>query len=182
MQDAHLLKLLITVLKGDFAIVTAGELAKRFPNKNYVRDGLCAVANDCKKLSSAEPLSADTELLQVASPDASNAFKDGMQEMRSGESSVCYLLSREVQEALNLVGKELMVRDRRPLHGTARLLPASACTPVAVGGSAGSAAYGPRSPYPPTLAARGSLPNGAWEPRAQTAPQEPKTVAARPLQ
>ena len=58
MQDAHLLKLLITVLKGDFAIVTAGELAKRFPTKNYVRDGLCAVAKDtCKKLSSAEPLS-----------------------------------------------------------------------------------------------------------------------------
>ena len=70
-QDAHLLKLLITVLKGDFAIVTAGELAKRFPDKNYVRDGLCAIANpSCKKLSSAEPLSADTELLQVGSRSA----------------------------------------------------------------------------------------------------------------
>ena len=125
-QDAHLLKLLITVLKGDFAIVTAGELAKRFPNKNYVRDGLCAVANDCKKLSSAEPLSADTELLQVASPDASNAFKDGMQEMRSGESSVCYLLSREVQEALNLVGKHehlwrLLLAHQRDHHADRHL-------------------------------------------------------------
>ena len=125
-QDAHLLKLLITVLKGDFAIVTAGELAKRFPTKNYVRDGLCAVANDCKKLSSAEPLSADTELLQVASPDASNAFKGGMQEMRSGESSVCYLLSREVQEALNLVDKHehlwrLLLAHQRDHHADRHL-------------------------------------------------------------
>ena len=103
-QDAHLLKLLITVLKGDFSIVTAGDLPN-FRTQNYVRDGLCAVATASKKLSTAEPLSAETELLQVASPDASNAFKGGMQEMRSGESSACYLLSREVQEALNLVGK-----------------------------------------------------------------------------
>ena len=42
-------------------------------------------------------------------------------------------------------------------------------TPVAVGGFAGLAAYGPRSPYPPTLATRGSLLDGAWEPRLQTA-------------
>ena len=56
MQDAHLLKLLITVLKGDFAIVTAGEIAKRFPTKNYVRDGLCAVPLGSKKLASAVPL------------------------------------------------------------------------------------------------------------------------------
>ena len=117
MQDAHLLKLLITVLKGDFSIVTAGDLPN-FRTQNYVRDGLCAVATTSKKLSTAEPLSAETELLQVASPDASNAFKGGMQEMRSGESSACYLLSREVQEALNLVGKHehlwrlLLAHDR----------------------------------------------------------------------
>jgi hypothetical protein len=116
-QDAHLLKLLITVLKGDFSIVIAGDLPN-FRTQNYVRDGLCAVATTSKKLSTAEPLSAETELLQVASPDASNAFQGGMQELRSGESSACYLLSREVQQALNLVGKHehlwrlLLAHDR----------------------------------------------------------------------
>ena len=50
-----------------------------------------------------------------------------------------------------------------------RGLPASACMPVVVGGLAGLAAYGSRSPYPPTLATRGSLLDGAWEPRLQTA-------------
>ena len=44
----------------------------------------------------------------------------------------------------------------------------------------GSAAYGSHSPDPPTLATRGSLPNGAWEPRRQTAPpQEPKSSSWR---
>ena len=64
------------------------------------------------------------------------------------------------------------VRDRRPLHGTARL--AGLRVYASVGGSAGLAAYGSRSLVPPTLATRGSLLNGAWEPRLQTAPQEPK--------
>ena len=42
--------------------------------------------------------------------------------------------------------------------------------------SVGIATYGPRNPDPPTLATRGSLLRGAWEPRQQTAPQEPKNV------
>ena len=40
----------------------------------------------------------------------------------------------------------------------------------------GIATYGPRNPVPPTLATRGSLLRGAWEPRLQTAPQEPKIL------
>jgi hypothetical protein len=103
-HDAHLLKLLLTVLRGDFAIVSAGDLPN-FHSQTYVRDGLCAVPLGSKKLASMVPLSAETELLQVASPDASNAFKGGVQDLRSGESAACYLVSRDVQEALNLVGK-----------------------------------------------------------------------------
>ena len=46
--------------------------------------------------------------------------------MRSGESSVCYLLSREVQEALNLVGKHehlwrLLLAHQRDHHADRHL-------------------------------------------------------------
>lgn len=103
MQDSHLLKLLLTVLRGDFAIVKAGELID-FDSKQYVRDGLCAVPMSAAT-KKAQPIPADTELLQVASPEAANAFKGGVQDLRSGQSAACYLLSADVQEALNLVGK-----------------------------------------------------------------------------
>ena len=106
-------------------------------------------------------------------PRRDSTFFSGIYEVNNRQTSsactVCGVWSS---------GTDGRVRDRRPLHGTARLLPASACTPVVVGGSAGLAAYGPRSPDPPTLATRGSLPNGAWEPRLQTAPQEPKSPCA----
>ena len=39
--------------------------------------------------------------------------------------------------------------------------------------------YGPRNPVPPTLATRGSLLRGAWEPRLRIAPQEPKSKSPR---
>ena len=45
----------------------------------------------------------------------------------------------------------------------------------------GIAAYGPRNPVPPTLATRESLLRGAWEPRLQTAPQEPKRLTNKIL-
>ena len=43
-------------------------------------------------------------------------------------------------------------------------------------GIASARAVGPRNPDPPTLATRGSLLRGAWEPRQQTAPQEQEGV------
>ena len=69
-----------------------------------------------------------------------------------------------------------MVGDRWPLHGTARL-DSLTCTGQQRSRelSVGIATYGPRNPVPPTLATRGSLLRGAWEPRVQTAPQEPKS-------
>ena len=76
MHDAHLLKLLLTVLRGDFAIVSAGDLPN-FHSQTYVRDGLCAVPLGSKKLASAVPLDPPR-----ASPDVlrcSQMFSDDVQ-------------------------------------------------------------------------------------------------------
>ena len=65
MQDAHLLKLLLTVLKGDFSIGTARELPD-LSTQTYVRDGLCAVAAAAKKLLLSPSRTGLRSLLAVA--------------------------------------------------------------------------------------------------------------------
>ena len=97
-QDHTSLRLLLAVLRGEFERLTLAELAKG-SGRRYVRDGLCAVALDelearspgrKKTNADAVPLPPETALLQVA-------YSEG-----GAAGNVCYLLSDDVRELLNL--------------------------------------------------------------------------------
>jgi len=81
-QDAHMLKLLVRVLQGNFVPVSAGEVSRANGGARYARDGLCAVPESAlvtKRGGAVERLPAAVELLQVAHPSAANAFRRGVQ-------------------------------------------------------------------------------------------------------
>jgi len=107
-QDAHLLKLLLRVLQGNFVPLTAGEVAAAGGGQ-LVADGLCAVPPAAfggrRRGAPPPPLAPGTELLQVAHTCAANAFKGKVQSLSAGRGEVCYLLSEEVQGVLGLGGE-----------------------------------------------------------------------------
>ena len=104
------MKLLLSVLRGEFEVLTVAEL-RGSSERDYVRDGLCAVERGSlgrsPNASAAGKLSDDVELLQVAHPHggSSSGAKGGVREVCGAEGgSVCYMLSRDVQELLVLTG------------------------------------------------------------------------------
>jgi hypothetical protein len=89
-KDAHSLKLLITVLKGNFERLTVGDLVQAHPTKSrYIADGLFVVPDDGASRGRTT-LDPREELLQVADGGCSG--------------NVCYLLASEVRTALHLTG------------------------------------------------------------------------------
>ena len=82
-KDAHSLKLLLLVLKGEFERLTLGEVHKRHGERVFVADGLFAVPQreaHGSSLARSAPLPPSTPLLQVA---------DGV--------AACYLLADDVR-------------------------------------------------------------------------------------
>lgn len=107
-QDAHMLKLLVRVLQGNFVLTQADEVSRANGDTPYVRDGLCAVPEGAllrKAGARAERLAGSTELLQVAHPSAANAFRRGVQTVDAGRAECCYLISEDAQRVLGLVGE-----------------------------------------------------------------------------
>ena len=117
-QDVHMLKLLLRVLHGNFVAVSAGEVSNANGHTRYVRDGLCAIPENAVKNRGApvERLSPETELLQVAHPSAANAFRRGVQTVDAGRAECCYLVSKDVQHVLGLVGNRAHLWQLLLLH------------------------------------------------------------------
>lgn len=116
-QDAHMLKLLLRVLQGNFVPVTAGEVSSANGGVGYVRDGLCALPETALLSRKHDRLPAEAELLQVAHPSTANAFRRGLQTVDAGRGECCYLISTDVQRVLGLVGDRAHLWELLLLHG-----------------------------------------------------------------
>lgn len=113
-EDQQLLNLLLQVLRGEFETLNAEELFEA-SSQRYVQDGLCAVPlTESKSGRATKPLQPQTELLQVAMRD--NKRKTGVREICGGNTSVCYLVSSDVRDLLQLSGKNAHLWELLKAH------------------------------------------------------------------
>mmetsp|Transcript_20006 Transcript_20006/g.46164 ORF Transcript_20006/g.46164 Transcript_20006/m.46164 type:complete len:445 (-) Transcript_20006:353-1687(-) len=102
-QDAHSLKVLLRILRGEFECTTVGEL-KATTGLTYMADGLYVLPTSSlspKQRLRAQLLGAETQVLQVADGRMGSGG-DQQRVSGGGRSLACYVLRSEAQAVLNL--------------------------------------------------------------------------------